>query len=112
MPASPLNLPPLPVPTVLTEAVAIPDAKGKTVTELAKEMAPESIIELYRIGTNPEEKGSTRVAALSAIIDRAEGKVGIVESPTINYNTVITQINRVYNSDPLLTDVTPGNASS
>lgn len=91
-------LPPLPVPPPPPTPAAPrpqPDIDGKTVTDLAKEMAPEAIVELFRLGTDPDVKPAARVSALNAIIERAEGKVGILQDNSVNYNVIINQINRV-----------------
>lgn len=90
-----LTLPPLPVPTDNTPAQvpALPEAT--TVVELAKAAAPEAIRALHAIGHNPELKPAARVAALNAILDRAEGKVGIsAQDNSVNYTVIINQINR------------------
>jgi hypothetical protein len=64
------------------------------VAELAKAAAPSAIRALHALGHDPEAKPAARVAALQAILDRAEGKVGIQNDTTVNYITVINQINR------------------
>lgn len=99
-----LTLPPLPVPTVTPSPTAI---TGETVAEIAKAAAPEAIRILYDIANDREEKGATRVAAANAIIDRAEGKVGIVQDNSVNYTVIINQINRVRGRPTTSTDVTP-----
>lgn len=83
------------------------EAKGKTVSELAKELAPEAILTLREIYSDPEAKPAARVAAANVIIERSEGKVGIQQELTINYNTVINQINRALGKAQEVVDVTP-----
>lgn len=83
------------------------EIKDKTVAELAKELAPEALLTLRDIYANPEAKPAARVAAANAIIERAEGKVGIQQEITVNYNTVINQINRALGKVQEVVDVTP-----
>jgi hypothetical protein len=49
--------------------------EDKRVTQLARLYAPEAIRMLFEIATSPSSKGSDRVRALNAIMDRAMGKV-------------------------------------
>lgn len=97
-------LKPPPNPNTPTNELPPVEAKGKTVSELAKELAPEAILTLREIYSDPEAKPAARVAAANAIIERSEGKVGIQQELTINYNTVINQINRALGK---IVDVTP-----
>jgi hypothetical protein len=96
-----------PPPPPATATTPIVDIKDKTVTELAKELAPLALATLHEIASDPELKPAARVAAANAIIERAEGKVGIIESNnTINYNVVINQINRAMGKAQEVIDVT------
>lgn len=92
----PLKLPPIPAPPPSQTAASAPPLPDlSTVAELAKAAAPEAIKALHAIGHDAEEKGATRVAALNAILDRAEGKVGIaMQDNSTNYTVIINQINR------------------
>jgi hypothetical protein len=47
------------------------------------------------MGMNPEVKETARISALNAIVERAEGKVGIMQDNSTNYTLIINQINRV-----------------
>jgi hypothetical protein len=94
-----------PPPPATAATTPIVDIKDKTVTELAKELAPLALATLHEIASDPELKPAARVAAANAIIERAEGKVGIIETNnTTNYTVVINQINRAMGK---VIDVTP-----
>lgn len=95
----PVNLPPLPVPVApAAPAPVLEDAP--TITELAKAAAPAALRVLHEMAHDPDVKPAARVAAANAIIDRAEGKVGIAQETTVNYSVIINQINRVMLHDP------------
>lgn len=92
-----------PPPTKAAAPTSV-EVSNKSVAELAKELAPQALATLHQIANDPEAKDAARVAAASAIIDRAEGKVGIQQETTVNYNVVINQINRALGK---AIDVTP-----
>ena len=106
-----MTIVPPPAPTV-REATPPVDIKDKTVSELAKELSTEALWRLHEIGHDPETKPAAAVSALTAIIDRAEGKVGILENNTINYTVVINQINRAMGKSKEVVDVTPTNSDA
>lgn len=103
-----LKPPPNPfAPAPVREDLPPMETKGKTVSELAKDLAPEALLTLREIYADPDAKPAARVAAANAVIERAEGKVGIQQELTINYTTVINQINRALGKTQEVVDVTP-----
>lgn len=80
-------------------SVELATAKEKrTLSDLAKALAPEALEALARVMRDPEQTGSAVVAAANAILDRAYGKpVPVVldaddeDAPALTFNIGVRQ---------------------
>ena len=89
----PIPLPPLPQPSRTKEAVQRAENKAEFAMQVLEEVAAD-----------PEVKASSRVAAANSILDRALGKPTTIVETTINFNSVIDQLQRAQGQ---IIDVTP-----